>query len=124
MSQPPGDDEGAVCNESAWDAVADQTHQRGFAKKARAGSATGALASVGPGFEYLAAAMCRGAAILFVKLYARLTSAVQRTFIDPFKYVRPGSTEAAEAACPCVSTARRKPTLNSGIRLRHTVPMH
>jgi hypothetical protein len=42
-----------------------------------------------PGFEYVAAAMCGGAVILFVKLYARLTSAVQRTFIDPFKYVRP-----------------------------------
>jgi hypothetical protein len=32
MTAPPRDDEGAVCNQSTWNAVADQPHQRGFAR--------------------------------------------------------------------------------------------
>jgi len=54
-----------------------------------AGVRCGPICLATPGFEHVAAAMCGGAAILFVKLYARLTSTVQRTFIDPFKHVRP-----------------------------------
>jgi hypothetical protein len=49
----------------------------------------GPIGRTNPGFEYGTAVLCGGAAILFVKLYARLTAGVQRTFIDPFKYVRP-----------------------------------
>lgn len=42
-----------------------------------------------PGFEYIAALLCGAAAILFVQLYAKLTAAAQRVFVDRFKYVRP-----------------------------------
>jgi hypothetical protein len=54
-----------------------------------AGARCGPICRTTPGFEYAAAALCGGVAILFVKLYAELTAGVRRTFIDPFKFVRP-----------------------------------
>ena len=42
-----------------------------------------------PGIGYLTAALCGAAAILFVKLYARLTSSVQRRAFDWYNFVRP-----------------------------------
>jgi hypothetical protein len=48
------------------------------------------------GFEYVTAAMWGGAAILFVKLYARLAAAVQRVFVDPFEFVRPEPLKPGE----------------------------
>lgn len=49
-----------------------------------------------PGFEIIAVA-CGAAAILFVMFYTRLTLAVQRIFIDPFKFVRPEPKPEAAA---------------------------
>ena len=49
----------------------------------------GAKCSAMPGVEYIAAAACGLAAILFVKLFAMLTGGVQRAVIDPWKHVRP-----------------------------------
>jgi hypothetical protein len=49
----------------------------------------GSVCSATRGYGFMAAAICGGAAILFVKLYAGLTSAVRRRFFDPFKFVRP-----------------------------------
>lgn len=43
-----------------------------------------------PTAEFMIAAACGAAAILFVILYTRLTLAAQRMFIDPLKFVRPG----------------------------------
>src|SRR4051812_1035701 len=42
-----------------------------------------------PGWEGATATLCGWAAILLVKVYARLTSEAQRAFVDPFKFVRP-----------------------------------
>ena len=59
----------------------------------QAGITRVAAAACGPacvtGFEFLVAAGCGAAAILFVALYARLTLAAQRVFLDPFQFVRP-----------------------------------
>jgi hypothetical protein len=42
-----------------------------------------------PGSDYVAAILCGAVAIIFVQLYAKLTAAAQRVFIDRFRYVRP-----------------------------------
>jgi hypothetical protein len=59
----------------------------------QAGITRVAAAACGPacatGFEFLVAAGCGAAAILFVTLYTRLTLAAQRVFIDPLQFVRP-----------------------------------
>ena len=72
-----------------------------------AGVRCGPICLATPGFEHVAAAMCGGAAILFVKLYAGLTSAVQRTFIDPFKHVRPEPPKE-QARSRCISIVHVK----------------
>lgn len=41
------------------------------------------------GFETMTALACGALAVIFVALYTRLTLAAQRTFIDPWTYVRP-----------------------------------
>jgi hypothetical protein len=67
--------------------VALHAWQTGFARVAAATCGPACLAL--PGYEYAAAALCGTAAILFVKLYAKLTAAMQRVFVDPFEFVRP-----------------------------------
>jgi hypothetical protein len=61
--------------------------ESGFADVAAA--ACGAHCLAIPGIAYLAAIACGAGAILFVALYAWLTSSVQRVTADPFKFVRP-----------------------------------
>jgi hypothetical protein len=61
--------------------------QSGFAHAAAL--RCGPLCLTAPGFESMAAVLCGGAAIVFVRLYAALTSTVQRRVFEPFKYVRP-----------------------------------
>jgi len=68
-------------------AVALHAYQSGLAHAA--GLRCGPLCLAAPGFDYAAAALCGGAAILYVKLYAGLASTVQRRVFDPLKYVRP-----------------------------------
>jgi hypothetical protein len=67
--------------------VAIHAAESGFADFAAAACGTQCLAM--PGIKYLAAAACGAGAILFVALYAWLTSSVQRVTADPFKFVRP-----------------------------------
>jgi hypothetical protein len=67
--------------------VALHAYESGLAHSS--GVRCGPICRTTPGFEYAAAAVCGGAAILFVKLYATLASAVQRRLIDPLKFVRP-----------------------------------
>ena len=67
--------------------VALHAYESGFADVAAA--ACGAQCLAIPGIVYLAAAACGAAAILFVALYAWLTSSVQRITADPWKFVRP-----------------------------------
>jgi hypothetical protein len=61
-----------------------------------AGMQCGPMCVAIPGFEYAMAAMWGGAAILFVKLYARLAAVLQRVFVDPFEFVRPESLRSGK----------------------------
>jgi hypothetical protein len=67
--------------------VALHAYESGFADVATATCGT-QCAGI-PGIAYLAAAVCGAAAVLFVALYAWLTSSVQRAIADPWKFVRP-----------------------------------
>jgi hypothetical protein len=67
--------------------VAVHAAESGFA--AAAGAQCGDRCLAIPGFPTMAAAACGAGAILFVALYAWLTSEVQRVTADPFKFVRP-----------------------------------
>jgi hypothetical protein len=67
--------------------VGTHAYESGFADAAAA--TCGAPCLSVPGIKYLAAAACGAAAILFVALYARLTSELQRVTADPWKFVRP-----------------------------------
>ena len=67
--------------------VALHAYESGFADVAAA--ACGAQCLAIPGIACLAAAACGAGAILFIALYAWLTSSVQRVTADPWKFVRP-----------------------------------
>ncbi|MEA2871459.1 MAG: hypothetical protein QOH67_1435 [Hyphomicrobiales bacterium] len=67
--------------------VALHAYESGLADVAAA--ACGAQCRGIPGIVYLAAAAFGAGAILFVALYAWLTSSVQRVTADPWKFVRP-----------------------------------
>jgi hypothetical protein len=77
----------ALCFVLLFGGVAVHAYESGFAEAAAGKCGAQCLAL--PGYKYLAAAMCGAAAIVFVKLYARLTSEAQRVTADPFKFVRP-----------------------------------
>jgi len=67
--------------------VALHAYESGFADVAAAVGGARCLAI--PGIRYLAALACGAGAILFIALYAWLTSSVQRVTADPWKFVRP-----------------------------------
>jgi len=67
--------------------VAVHAAESGFAVAAGARCGDRCLAI--PGFPMMAAAACGAGAILFVALYALLTSELQRVTADPWKFVRP-----------------------------------
>jgi hypothetical protein len=77
----------ALCFALLPGGVALHAYESGFADAAAA--ACGAQCLAIPGIAYLAAIACGAAAILFVALYAWLTSSVQRVTADPWKFVRP-----------------------------------
>jgi len=77
----------ALCFALLPGGVALHAYESGFAEAAAAACGTQCLAL--PGIRYLAAVGCGAAAILFVALYAWLTSSLQRVTADPWKFVRP-----------------------------------
>ena len=77
----------ALCFALLPGGVALHAYESGFADAAAAECGAQCLAL--PGLRYLAAVACGAAAILFVALYAWLTSSVQRITADPWKFVRP-----------------------------------
>ena len=77
----------ALCFALLPGGVALHAYESGFADAAAA--ECGAQCRAIPGIRYLAAVACGAAAILFVALYAWLTSSLQRVTADPWKFVRP-----------------------------------
>ena len=61
-----------------------------------AGVWCGPICSATPDVEHVTAAICGGAAILFVKLYAELTAAVRRVVVNPMTQVKRGDREPEE----------------------------
>jgi hypothetical protein len=76
----------ALCFALLFGGVALYAWQAGITRVAAAACGLACRTSA---FEPLVATGCGAAAVLFVTLYARLTLAAQRVFLDPFQFVRP-----------------------------------